>query len=177
MFQALKSLSGQRWPWIVLAVSALFLVAAGLYFQYALNYQPCIKCIYIRVAFAGIFVAAVIGLLAPSNKALRWLSLLAWLAAALFGLWQAQQLVDIEQTLANGGFTTCALFANFPSWLALDQWLPAVFEVTGTCGGVDWQFWGMSMAQWSRLLLIAYSLVALIIMTSQFVKLNRNPYL
>lgn len=177
MFRALKSVSVQRWPWLLLALTALLLVATGLYFQYALNYQPCIKCIYVRVAFAGIMLAALLVALAPRQTLLRLLGIFAWLAAAVYGVMQAQELVNIEQTLASGGFTTCALFADFPVWLALDKWLPAVFEVTGTCGGVDWQFSGLTMAQWSRLILVAYGVVGLLVLLSQFTKRSKNPYL
>lgn len=176
MFKTLKSLSMQRWPWLLLALTALAMELAGLYFQYQLNYQPCIKCIYIRVAFAGILVAALLVLLAPRQLLLRLSGTLLWLGCALYGLFQAQELVNIEQTLASGGFTTCALFADFPAWFALDKWLPAVFEVTGTCGGVDWQFAGLTMAGWSRVLMAAYALSALLILLSQLAKLSRNPY-
>lgn len=176
MLHQLKRLSCSRWPWLLLAASALLMELAGLYFQYILNYQPCIKCIYVRVAFAGILLAALFVSFAPAKPLLRWLGLIAWLVAAGFGFSEAQQLVDIENILASGGFTTCALFANFPTWLALDQWFPTVFAVTGTCGGVDWQFAGWSMAQWSRFIMAAYFLVALLITASQFVRLSSNPY-
>lgn len=177
MFRALKSVSIQRWPWLLLALTASLLVATGLYFQYSLNYQPCIKCIYVRVAFVGILVAALLVAIAPRQTLLRIVGIFAWLAAAGYGFMQAQELVEIEQTLASGGFTTCALFADFPVWLALDKWIPAAFAVTGTCGGTDWQFVGLSMAQWSRLILVAYSIVGLLVLLSQFTKRSKNPYL
>lgn len=177
MFRALKLLSEKRWPWFLLALTALLLLAMGLYFQYSLNYQPCIKCIYVRAAFAGILLAAMLTALAPRRGVIRVIGIFAWLAAAIYGTLQAQELVSIEQTLASGGFTTCALFAEFPTWLALDRWLPSIFEVTGTCGGVDWQFAGLSMAQWSRLILGCYAVVAVLVLLGQFTKRNSNPYL
>lgn len=177
MFRALKSLSVQRWPWLLLAFTALLLLITGLYFQYSLNYQPCIKCIYVRAAFAGVLLAALLAALAPQRTLLRVMAILAWLAAAAYGVIQAQELVTIEQTLASGGFTTCALFADFPAWLALDKWFPAVFAVTGTCGGVDWQFLGLTMAEWSRLILGAYAVVGLLVLLSQFTKRSKNPYM
>lgn len=176
MFRALKAISLQRWPWLLLALTALFLEATALYFQYSLNYQPCIRCVYIRVAVAGILLAALIAMVAPSNVLLRFSAIVLWLGAAIYGALQAQELLNIEQTLASGGFTTCAMFADFPAWLALDKWLPAVFEVTGSCGDAGWQFAGLNMAQWSRVLLIAYAAVALLVLLSQLSKLSKNPY-
>ncbi|GGW62285.1 disulfide bond formation protein DsbB [Alishewanella tabrizica] len=177
MFRALKTVSVQRWPWLVLALSALLLLLAGLYFQYQLNYQPCIKCIYVRVAFFGIMLAALLVTIAPKQAFLRYLGVCLGGAAAVYGVLQAHELVNIEQVLASGGFTTCALFANFPTWLALDSWFPALFAVTGTCGGVDWQFVGLSMAEWSRFILAVYGLIHLLVFISQLTKPNKNPYL
>lgn len=176
MFQPLKKLSMQRWPWLLLAGSAFLLELTGLYFQYVLNYQPCIKCVYVRVAFAGILLTALLVSIAPKNVMLRLFGLLGWLLAAGFGFSEAQQLVNIEHILAEGGFTTCALFANFPTWLALDQWLPSVFAVTGTCGGVDWQFAGWSMAEWSRFIMACYFVAGLVIALSQVARISTNPY-
>lgn len=173
MFRALKSLSTARWPWLMLAFSALLLEAMGLYFQYVLHYQPCIKCVYVRVAFAALLGIGLLVAIAPQRGYVRLTGIVAWLAAAIYGLIQAHALVNIEQILASGGFTTCALFADFPAWLALDTWLPAVFAVTGTCGGTDWQFAGLSMAEWSRAILLVYVSVAALVLLSQGV---RGPY-
>ncbi|MBV2127651.1 disulfide bond formation protein DsbB [Arsukibacterium indicum] len=176
MLATIKKISRHRLSWFLLLLSALALLASGLYFQYGLNLQPCIKCIYIRAAFAGILLAGLLGLLAPKNGFLRILAIALWLISAGIGLYQAMELVNIEQTLAAGGFSSCALFAEFPAWLALDKWLPAVFEVTGSCGGVDWQFAGLSMAYWSMLISGAYLLSAAIVLVGQFGRISNNPY-
>lgn len=176
MLATIKKISRHRLSWLLLAISALAMVACGLYFQYGLNLQPCIKCIYIRVAFAGIVVAALLGLLAPRQSMLRLLAIVLWLGSAAAGVYQALELVNIEQTLAAGGFSSCALFADFPAWLALDKWFPSVFEVTGSCGSVDWQFLGLSMAYWSMLILSAYLLTAVGVLIGQFGRISNNPY-
>ncbi|KKO46835.1 disulfide bond formation protein DsbB [Arsukibacterium ikkense] len=176
MLATIKKISRHRLSWLLLFISALALIGCGLYFQYGLNLQPCIKCIYIRAAFAGILVAALLGLLAPKQSMIRLLAIALWLTSAAIGVYQAAELVNIEQTLAAGGFSSCALFAEFPAWLALDKWLPGVFEVTGSCGAVDWQFLGLSMAYWSMLILAAYLLTAVIILISQLARISNNPY-
>lgn len=176
MLATIKKTSRHRLSWFLLALSALALLASGLYFQYGLNLQPCIKCIYIRAAFAGVLLAGLLGLLAPKHDFLRLVATALWLISAAIGLYHAVQLVNIEQTLAAGGFSSCALFAEFPAWLALDKWLPAVFEVTGSCGAVDWQFLGLSMAYWSMLILAAYLLAALIVLIGQAARISDNPY-
>ncbi len=176
MLATIKKISRHRLSWLLLFISASALIGIGLYFQYGLNLQPCIKCIYIRAAFAGILVAGLLGMLAPKQSMIRLLAIALWLVSAGIGLYQALELVNIEQTLAAGGFSSCALFAEFPGWLALDSWLPSVFEVTGSCGAVDWQFLGLSMAYWSMLILGAYLLTAVIVLLSQLARISNNPY-
>lgn len=176
MFEWLKKSSKQRWSWLLLFLSALSLELAALYFQYGLGLDPCIQCVYIRAAVAGILLAALVGLLAPTNAIARWLGLLGWLAASSYGFIEARRLADIEQIIADGGFYSCQLFAEFPSWLPLDQWIPMVFEPTGSCGEIDWSVAGGSMADWMQWLFVAYAVVAVIILCSQWVRINPNPY-
>ncbi|WP_019674578.1 disulfide bond formation protein DsbB [Arsukibacterium perlucidum] len=176
MLATIKKISRHRLSWFLLIVSALALLACGLYFQYVLNLQPCIKCIYIRAAFAGVLLAGLIGVMAPQQSSIRVLAIALWLSCAAIGLYHAVELVNIEQTLAAGGFSSCALFADFPAWLALDKWLPGVFEVTGSCGAVDWQFLGLSMAYWSMLILAAYLLTAVVVLIGQLGRISNNPY-
>lgn len=176
MLQNFKRLSKQRWAWALVALSCLTLLGTALYFQYGLNMQPCIKCIYVRSAFAGILLASVIGFLAPTSMLLRVTALLGMLAAAIFGVLQASELLEIEQMLAEGGFFSCALFADFPQWMPLDKWLPEVFEPTGSCGDTSWQLLDKSMAFWSAVALYSYAAVAAIMLLVQPVRLSANPY-
>ncbi|MDP5141610.1 disulfide bond formation protein DsbB [Rheinheimera baltica] len=176
MLQTLKFLTTQRWGWALVVLSSLGLLGTALYFQYGLNLQPCIKCIYVRSGFAGILLAGIIGLLAPKNALLRIVALLGVGAAAVFGALQAHELLSIEQLLVEGGFFSCSLFAEFPSWMPLDQWLPAIFEPTGSCGDTSWQFLGKSMAFWSALTLWCYAAVAALLLIAQVAKLSSNPY-
>jgi protein dithiol:quinone oxidoreductase len=176
MLQKFKRLSLQRQGWAAVVLSCLILLGAALYFQYGLNLQPCIKCIYVRSAVTGILLAGLIGLVAPKQTLLRIFALSAMLAAAVFGIQQANELLEIEQLLAEGGFFSCALFAEFPQWMPLDKWLPAVFEPTGSCGDTSWQFLGRSMAFWSALTLWSYAVVAAVLLLAQFTRLSSNPY-
>ena len=176
MLQKLKALSMQRWGWLLVMLSCLGLLGTALYFQYGLNMQPCIKCINVRAAFTAILLASFIGLFAPRQAFLRLLALVAMLAAASYGIVQAHELLHIEQLLANGGFFSCSLFAEFPAWLPLDQWLPAVFAPTGSCGDTSWQFIGKSMAFWSAVALWCYAAVAAVLLLAQFARISKNPY-
>jgi len=167
MFKLTDEISKYRLPWLILALMMLTLISIGLYFQYILNYQPCVQCIYVRVAFVGMMIIGLLTALFPHNPAWKLCGSFALLTMTLYGLHHAHELVLIEEIQAAGGFTTCALFANFPDWLKLDEWFPNVFEVRGSCGSNGWYFINMSMAEWSRLILLINATVSLFIIVAQ----------
>lgn len=176
MLQKIKQLSTKRASWLLLIITITALLATALYFQYVLNIQPCIKCVYIRAAFSGMLIAAIIGFIGVNSTILRSLALIGVIAAAVFGLMQSNELLEIERIIAAGGFSTCAFFADYPSWLPLEQWLPAVFEPTASCGDDSWRFLDRSMAFWTSISLYSYIIVLTLILICQGVKLNINPY-
>ncbi|MGI5309570.1 disulfide bond formation protein B [Rheinheimera sp. WS51] len=174
MLHKIKSLSTKRSSWLLLIVTISALLGAALYFQHAMNIQPCIKCVYIRAAFTAMLLAAILGLLLAKVTLLRSIALLAVIAGAVFGLIQANELLEIEQIIASGGFSTCSFFAEYPSWLPLEKWLPAVFEPTASCGEDSWRFLDQSMAFWTRITLIAYIAVLSVILLCQGANLSNH---
>ncbi|MBI6550680.1 disulfide bond formation protein DsbB, partial [Xenorhabdus lircayensis] len=130
MFQFLKQSSQGRGAWLLMALTALILEATALYFQHVMKLQPCVMCIYERVALFGILGAALLGAIAPKTP-LRWLAILLWIYSA----WQGLQLAwdHTMMQLYPSPFNTCDFFVSFPSWLPLSNWLPSVFEAYGDC--------------------------------------------
>ena len=176
MFAAVARWPKQRWPWVILALSALTLLLAALFFQYGMGLEPCIKCVYQRFAIVGIMVSAMIGLWGNGSAMFRWLAYSGWALSAGWGLKIAHDQVLVEEVVQSGGFSTCAIFAEFPSWLPLDVWLPAIFKPTGICGEIAWQFLGYSMPVWMRVVFGVYLLLVLVVMASQLKKHKYNPY-
>jgi disulfide bond formation protein DsbB len=142
-----------RLPWLLLAVSALLLEGAALYFQYGLELDPCVLCIYQRVAVMGILIAALVGLSAPSSSIARWIGYIGWGAAAGWCLYLALELSGLQLGFMQPSLG-CDVNAKFPAWLKLDQWLPAMFQPTGYCGDIQWQFLGLSMPMWMIIIMV-----------------------
>ena len=71
----------------------------------------------------------------------------------IWGLIIALEHVEM-QSASLSLFFTCDFTPNFPSWAPLHEWLPALFEATGDCGEISWQFLGYSMPQW---MVVVYS--------------------
>ncbi|WP_022941865.1 disulfide bond formation protein DsbB [Psychromonas hadalis] len=146
MLSLLKNLSSQRWPWLLLAFSALVMELCALYFQHVMALEPCVMCVYERVTMLGIILAGLVGATAPQYLMVRLIAFAVWAVNAVWGL-----LLAIEHSgyqMNPSPFATCDFFPNFPSWAPLHEWMPWLFNPTGDCADIVWQFFGYSMPQW-----------------------------
>ncbi|PHM60343.1 disulfide bond formation protein DsbB [Xenorhabdus ishibashii] len=172
MFQFLKQSSQGRGAWLLMALTALILEAVALYFQHMMQLQPCVMCIYERVALLGILGAALLGAIAPKTP-LRWLTILLWIYSA----WQGLQLAwdHTMMQLYPSPFNTCEFFVQFPSWLPLNDWLPSMFQAFGDCSMKQWEFLTLDMPQWLIGIFAAYLLVGILVLVSQFFRAQGRP--
>lgn len=167
----LKQVTKKRFAWILLALSALLLELAALYFQYGeMELQPCVLCIYERVAVMGIFLAGLIGAIAPQLLIFRWAGFLLWGSSAVWGLMLALEHNGIQQ---NPMTSSCDFIAKFPSWAKLDEWFPLLFNPTGFCDEIQWQFLGCTMPQTMTGIYGLYLLLLVVIIASQF-RMNKE---
>lgn len=153
MLTTLKNLSTQRWPWLLLAFSALVLELSALYFQHVMKLEPCVMCVYERITMLGIIFAGLIGASAPQNLMVRLIAFVVWGISAVWGLLLALEHTNFQMNPSP--FATCDFFPNFPSWAPLHEWLPWLFNPTGDCADIVWQFFGYSMPQW---LIVSFSI-------------------
>lgn len=151
-----------RRAWWLLALSAFALEAAALWFQYGMGLDPCVKCVYERIAVLGVLVAGVIGAVNPRAFAVRWFAYAIWGVSAGWGLRLALQHTGIQADPGNA--FSCSFAAEFPSWAKLDEWLPALFQPTGYCDDVQWQWLSLSMAQWMVVVFSVYLLILLLVL-------------
>lgn len=142
----LYAFSRSRFAWALLTLGATLLLLIALFFQYVLGYQPCVMCVYQRAALVVVILAGLLGWLAPRSPVLAASAMLIWLAASADGFLLAREHVGYQ--LNPSPFNQCSSVAEFPAWLPLDNWLPALFFPTGDCADVDWSLLGWSMPQW-----------------------------
>lgn len=159
----------QRWPWLLLGISALALELVALYFQYGMGLEPCVMCIYQRVAVAGLAIAGFVGAIAPQNTLVRLVAFIAWFTAAIWGLFIAYEHMLMQNPDNFMLAMSCDAFPNFPSWMAIHEWFPAIFEARGTCDTIDWQFLGQSMPSWMVVSFTLYTVLAVVILLSRVV--------
>ncbi|MDN3610363.1 disulfide bond formation protein DsbB [Vibrio ostreicida] len=171
LLNRIKSFSQTRQSWLLLLAFVVFFQAMALYFQHVTMLAPCVMCIYERVAMFGIGLAAVIGLLSPQNKSVRWLGLATWGLSSLKGFMLAQEHVDYQ--FNPSPFATCDLFVRFPDWAPLNTWFPSIFEAFGDCSEVVWQFLSLSMPQWLVIIFATNLVVFSVIVIAQFIAQKR----
>ena len=147
-----------RLAWLILAGTALGLELCALFFQYVMKLDPCVMCIYQRLAIFGILAAGLIGVIGHKNRFMRLIAIAVWGISAVWGLKLALELVDMQTNPSP--FSTCSFLPEFPNWMPLHEWLPSLFMPTGMCTDIPWEIAGVTMGQWMIVAFSAY-LIAL----------------
>ncbi len=164
----LSNITTTQRPWLLLALSALGLELSALYFQYVLDLAPCIMCVYQRLAILAILSAGASGTVGYQNIFARILAYALWGTGAIWGLIIALEHVEMQE---NSGslFFSCEYIPNFPIWAPLHEWIPFLFEATGDCGKISWQFFNYSMPQWMVVAFGVYSIVCAVVLINRLV--------
>lgn len=168
----LSDITTKQKPWLLLALSALALELCALYFQYLLDLAPCIMCVYQRLAIASIFFAGAIGTIGHNNILARLFAYTLWGLGAIWGLLIALEHVEMQGN-SNSLFFSCEFIPNFPTWAPLHEWLPFLFEATGDCGDIAWQFLGYSMPQWMVLVYALYTVAFTVVLINRLVSAKK----
>ncbi len=172
MLRYLNRCSHGRTAWLLLALTSLIFELIALYFQHVMLLKPCVLCIYQRNALFGVMAAGLLGAVAPGSVVIRLPAIALWLYSAFEGLLLALKHTDIQ--LHPSPFATCDFFVNFPSWLPLDKWMPAVFSASGDCAERQWHFMGLEMPQWMIVVFGAYLLMCALVLVAQLFRPKRR---
>lgn len=167
---AVKTLSRwteQRWSWTLLMISAIALESCALYFQHIMGLPPCIMCVYERLAVLGIIFIGLVPLV-HNNAITRCFAFVGWGVSSVWGYIIAAEHADLI-TNANPFFATCEFEPNFPSWMPLHHWVPAVFAATGDCDEADWAFVGLNMPEWLMIIFAIYGVILALVLSSRLI--------
>jgi disulfide bond formation protein DsbB len=144
---------------LALLLFGLCFIAVALYYQYVLDKLPCVLCIQTRIWIASISLVALLAVTLGRG----WFNIIAHVlavicSAALFE--RSYQLLGTERGFIFGD---CGFDLGLPAWLALDEWLPAVFGVETTCGYTPELLFGITMAEVLIVLSAALLLISLVL--------------
>ncbi|KEA61939.1 Periplasmic thiol:disulfide oxidoreductase DsbB, required for DsbA reoxidation [Marinobacterium lacunae] len=169
MLNALSVIARSRLFWFLVLVACLLLEGTALYYQYSLDYGPCVLCVHIRAWIAGLgAVALLMFLLGGSMAVLGHLASLALASGLLRSSWIT---LGVERGTIED---SCTMDPQFPSWLPLHEWVPAMFEPWEPCGYTPMLPFGMTMAEALVLIGLAWVAVSFLLLLASFRKPKRK---
>ncbi len=142
-----------------LALAAFGLVAVGLELQTLLRLAPCPLCIFQRLLYLVIGVLALLGVGLPAGG-LVWGGLIALTGLGGLGVAAYQSWMQAFPHLATEcGYAEPSAVERLVDFLGM-EW-PGMFLATGFCTSRDWEFLGLSMANWSAFVFAGFAAFAL----------------
>ena len=130
-----------------LALGSFGLVAVGMEMQQLLQLSPCPLCIFQRVLYLVVGFLALAGVFWPVGK-LLWAGLVGLTAVGGVTVAGYQTWMQAYPHLApECSFVDPNAIERLVDWLGM-QW-PSWFLATGFCTSREWEFLGLSMANWS----------------------------
>lgn len=142
MFAKLNRIGTSPLYWLGLLILVLLLEGVALFYQYRLDYWPCVLCIHVRIWLAAL------GLVALAMLVLRRAPVAGHLATGVIGVGLLERswlLLGTERGFIEDA--GCGMDLGLPAWLALDDWLPWLFEVQTSCGYTPELLFGITMAE------------------------------
>lgn len=174
MFQKLARINRSAWFWSGLFLLGLGMELGALFYQYVLDYYPCVLCVQVRAWVMGVMLAGLAGLWLRLHPVGLILANLLGLAASLGMLERSYQTLGTEMGFVEG---SCSLLdAAFPAFLPLDTWWPAVFKPLESCGYTPWIIPELlSMAEILMVIAVALVLLFVIMLPASFIAAVKPP--
>lgn len=171
MFRKLAVIGKSAWYWLMLVLLGMAFESVALFYQHILDELPCVLCIHVRLLMLALIL---VSLAAVFIRRFQWLNatahLLTVLVAALL-LERSYQLLGTERGFT---FSDCGMDLGLPSWLALDSWFPAVFQVQTSCGYTPELLFGISMAEALIVFSPLFVLFTLVMTIASFMNIDKE---
>ncbi|MEH6578254.1 MAG: disulfide bond formation protein B [Amphritea sp.] len=162
MLSTLNSISRSAWYWVAIIIIGLSMEGVALFYQYGLDYGPCVLCIHVRIWVMAFVLLATLALLVRNFRPLLITAHIISVIAAIGLLERSWMTFAVERNLLEG---SCSMSSGLPDWFALDRWFPAVFEPWELCGYTPELLFGITMAE-ALLLMSVTTLVITIMITA-----------
>jgi disulfide bond formation protein DsbB len=160
--------------WVVVFLICTLMEGTALYYQYVLEYDPCVLCVQIRGCILLIMIASVIGIFGASWKPSRLIAHLLGLFGSGLFLERSYQTLGVEKGFIEG---SCTLSGGFPNWIPLNELWPAVFEPLELCGYTPLLPMGISMAEALIVVSGIFVLIFLLSLPSTLKRTKTNLFL
>jgi len=144
MFKNILYFSEKRWFWLAFLAFCFCLEGAALFYQYVLEYSPCVLCIHVRILVLAFMTVALLALFSLKNWPALLIVHLLMIVLSAGLLERSYQLFGTERGFILG---SCSMESGLPSWFALDEWFPIFFKVWEPCGYTPELLFGITMAE------------------------------
>ena len=150
-----------RYFFLSLVVVSLGLLGFGLYLEHVRGLEPCPLCVFQRIAFIGIFGIAVIAAIHGPRRTGKFLYNGLLLVVSVIGGGIAARQVWLQYLPADQ-IPECGpgldyMLEAFP----LSEAVGMILSGSGECAEVQWQFLGLSIAEWSLIWFLIFAILAL----------------
>ena len=150
----------------LVAAACVGMLAFGLYLQHVVGLEPCPMCIVQRYALVLVAIAAGVGAFLKGRGGLIAASGSMVLVAGFGAFVAARQswLQWYPPEIASCGRDFYGMIETFP----LQRAIPMIFRGSGDCTKIDWTFLGGSIANWSFVWFVFFTLVGLVLIARQW---------
>ena len=166
MLKTLTEIALKKTYWLALIIIAISFESVALYYQYALDEWPCVLCIHVRIWLMLLIFVSILALFVKRINSTPTIMHGLVTLIMLGMLERSWILLGVERGTIFG---SCDMELGLPQWLAIDQWLPFIFEVKTACGYTPVLFAGITMAE---VLMIFSCLMLLVSAVMVFVSLR-----
>jgi disulfide bond formation protein DsbB len=171
VFRNMAVIGKSLYYWLMLALLGVAFEIVALYYQYVLDELPCVLCIHVRLLMLALILVA---LVAVFIRGFQWLNATAHLLTVLVAavlLERSWQLLGTERGFT---FSDCGMDLGLPSWLAVDSWFPAIFQVHTSCGYTPELLFGITMAEVLIVFSTLFVLLTLALTLAAFMNIGKE---
>jgi len=151
----------KRWYWLGLIGSTALIAVAYFYFQLEKGLDPCPLCMFQRACLVGVAALCLLGVIFSPKKLGSKLIAFGISVFSLLGLGIAGRQVWLQYLPADQvpecGPGLDFMLETFP----LMEMIQSVFQGSGECAEVQWQFLSFSMPEWMVLIFFIMTLIGL----------------
>ncbi|MBA4503378.1 disulfide bond formation protein B [Marinobacterium marinum] len=165
-----QQLLNSRVYWLVLLIGAAAAEGVALYFQYVLDYGPCVLCIHIRLWLFALILVALAALLLPRCPKAQTGGRLLTLLIALGFAERSWRTLAIERNWIG---SSCSFDSGLPAWFTPGEWWPWMFEIWESCGYTPEVIAGLTMAELLAVGSLVFILLAIAAIIANLV--NKAP--
>ncbi|VAW59355.1 hypothetical protein MNBD_GAMMA08-1972 [hydrothermal vent metagenome] len=140
----LQKMADSRLYWAAYGIGGISLLGVALIYQHVFEELPCVVCIQIRLWISLLIVLSAGGLWLREKPSLNLLMQWAIVLTSAGFVERSYLLLGTERGFIFGA---CGFDVGLPSWFAVEQWLPWLYQVETSCGYTPELLFGITMAE------------------------------